>query len=334
MLAEEGFLQAIQANPGDDVLRLVYADWLEERGDPRGDFIRLHCALMATAPDHPERVAGEHELSFLRKVLDSAWLAVIEPENAPPSDDPIVGRACQCIYQGWGDRKRSLPFIHVDTQDTECDAWKRLLDLVEEAAADGREEFAPLQGMSPAERARIRTLPAAIGRLEAVKVLNLYASCLVRLPPEIGEMVSLEKFVPYTSYRLHWFPYEITRCQKLRNSTVSTRALYGNYKYRPPFPRLHSGSAITPGRIEPTRLPLKRWRGTLTRTCSVCGRPFEDRRRHRVWISLGVATDVLPLLVNACSAECLGKLPTPPDGYVQKPHRGGLRVQQPGSEGP
>src|SRR5262249_51734963 len=43
----EGFLQAILAAPEDDTPRLVYADWLEERGDPRGEFIRIQCELAA-----------------------------------------------------------------------------------------------------------------------------------------------------------------------------------------------------------------------------------------------------------------------------------------------
>ena len=51
-------------------------------------------------------------------------------------------------------------------------------------------------------------------------------------------MESLEEFTPYTSYKLHWFPFEITRCIKLVESTVSTRALYGNYLHRTPFPSL------------------------------------------------------------------------------------------------
>lgn len=34
-------LAAVYENPADDALRLVYADWLLEHGDPRGEFIRL-----------------------------------------------------------------------------------------------------------------------------------------------------------------------------------------------------------------------------------------------------------------------------------------------------
>ncbi len=34
-------LQRIEAAPGDDAARAVYADWLQERGDPRGAFIAM-----------------------------------------------------------------------------------------------------------------------------------------------------------------------------------------------------------------------------------------------------------------------------------------------------
>jgi uncharacterized protein (TIGR02996 family) len=45
MNEEDAFLQAVIADPEDDAPRLVYADWLEERGDVRGEFIRAQCAL-------------------------------------------------------------------------------------------------------------------------------------------------------------------------------------------------------------------------------------------------------------------------------------------------
>ena len=41
----EPFLRAICENPEDDTVRLVYADWLDENGDPeRAEFIRLQVA--------------------------------------------------------------------------------------------------------------------------------------------------------------------------------------------------------------------------------------------------------------------------------------------------
>jgi uncharacterized protein (TIGR02996 family) len=45
MRPEEAFLQAIVEAPDDDAPRLMYADWLEEHGDPRGEFIRTQIEL-------------------------------------------------------------------------------------------------------------------------------------------------------------------------------------------------------------------------------------------------------------------------------------------------
>jgi uncharacterized protein (TIGR02996 family) len=51
MAEEDGFLRALLASPSDNALRLVFADWLEERADPRGLFLRLECALAGLAPE-------------------------------------------------------------------------------------------------------------------------------------------------------------------------------------------------------------------------------------------------------------------------------------------
>jgi uncharacterized protein (TIGR02996 family) len=43
MATAAGFVQTIRESPEDDAPRLVYADWLEERDDPLGEFIRVQC---------------------------------------------------------------------------------------------------------------------------------------------------------------------------------------------------------------------------------------------------------------------------------------------------
>ncbi len=40
---EVAFWKAIDADPDDDTVRLIFADWLEERGDLRADAIRRRC---------------------------------------------------------------------------------------------------------------------------------------------------------------------------------------------------------------------------------------------------------------------------------------------------
>jgi uncharacterized protein (TIGR02996 family) len=42
---QAAFLAAIHDDPENDGTRLVFADWLEEHGDPRAEFIRVQCAL-------------------------------------------------------------------------------------------------------------------------------------------------------------------------------------------------------------------------------------------------------------------------------------------------
>ncbi len=48
---QAAFLAAIMANPDSDLERLIYADYLDERGDPRGEFIRVQCELAALIGD-------------------------------------------------------------------------------------------------------------------------------------------------------------------------------------------------------------------------------------------------------------------------------------------
>ena len=63
MTHDEAFLQAILEAPEDETPRLVYADWLEDQGDPRGEFIRLQAQLARLAPDDPDRPALEEHLA-------------------------------------------------------------------------------------------------------------------------------------------------------------------------------------------------------------------------------------------------------------------------------
>jgi uncharacterized protein (TIGR02996 family) len=51
MSEEDGFLAALVADPNDEVTRLVYADWLEERGNPGADYLRTELALSRATPD-------------------------------------------------------------------------------------------------------------------------------------------------------------------------------------------------------------------------------------------------------------------------------------------
>jgi len=76
---EDGLLRAIVTEPDDDTHRLVYADWLDDHGDPvRAEFIRAQVQLARDPTDSPER----RTLAFrARQLLDqheAEWAAVLE----------------------------------------------------------------------------------------------------------------------------------------------------------------------------------------------------------------------------------------------------------------
>lgn len=207
--------------------------------------------------------------------------------------------------------------VENDVQDKNSEAWQRLCEYVDAVARENREEFSPFEALGRDLYFQIHTLPESIADMKSVKKMWLYGSKLKRIPPEIGKMESLEYFDPYTSYNLHWFPYEITRCKQLKDSRVSTRALYGNYKNRMEFPDLRNNPV--------------RYAGEFV-YCSICGKQMTYAETNQVWTSLRVGTDTLPLLVNLCSKECGSALPSPPKGFNQQPHKGGRDLVQPSYE--
>jgi hypothetical protein len=266
-------------------------------------------------PDkEPDKQTGKPKLFF----PNPGDLGDID-RSSPPKDE--------CVSLGWPrimgaeERRRAWARaggvrFHPERQDVRNDAWRQMLELVEAAADDGRTVFWPGKELPPEVWTQIIELPPTISKLRKVKHLRLYGSHLVRIPPEIGLMRSLVELDAYCSYRLHWFPFEVVHCPNLRDSRISTRTLYGNISFRPPFPDLDEEDAQS-------------W---STDSCSICGTPFGGRTARLAWVSYGVATDVLPLLVRACSESCLDRLPPPRGPYVRSLHRGGLSLIQPPTE--
>jgi uncharacterized protein (TIGR02996 family) len=74
---DDAFLGAILAEPDDDTPRLVYADWLEERGDPRGEFIRLQVGLFeANGSAQMVQIVRAQELLIAN---EETWAATVRP---------------------------------------------------------------------------------------------------------------------------------------------------------------------------------------------------------------------------------------------------------------
>jgi uncharacterized protein (TIGR02996 family) len=76
MADESAFLRAVREDPDADGPRLVYADWLDEQGDPRGEFIRVQCRLAHLSPDDPETDALKRRETELREQHRAEWGAL------------------------------------------------------------------------------------------------------------------------------------------------------------------------------------------------------------------------------------------------------------------
>lgn len=81
MSGDEAFIRAVVDNPGDDTPRLVYADWLDDRDDPRGPYLRAEHAWA----ERPTK-AGQKKLRAAAEDLDPVWVARV---GRPP-----VGVCC------------------------------------------------------------------------------------------------------------------------------------------------------------------------------------------------------------------------------------------------
>jgi uncharacterized protein (TIGR02996 family) len=108
--------RAVVADPHDDAPRLVFADWLEEHGQPpRAEFIRVQCRLAALEEDDPARSSLERRERQLWLRHRADWRAGLPP---------LVG---ECPFR----RGFFHPRYHLSA--------KRLLNL-----ADGLSAHAPL----------------------------------------------------------------------------------------------------------------------------------------------------------------------------------------------
>src|SRR5258708_7288024 len=81
MHTDKDFLSKLLENPADDVTRLVYADWLDEQGDPvssaKSEFLRVTVELVTGSGKKGWRKARRKRLQQLAAQLDTDWLPLV-----------------------------------------------------------------------------------------------------------------------------------------------------------------------------------------------------------------------------------------------------------------
>jgi uncharacterized protein (TIGR02996 family) len=111
---DKAFLRTILSNPAELTGWLVYADWLDERDDPRAEFVRLQARRSEPGLSQTERFGVEAQLEELVPALDPDWVAIFDRpriencdrlfafrcpkkwENLTATDDPAVRYCAGC----------------------------------------------------------------------------------------------------------------------------------------------------------------------------------------------------------------------------------------------
>jgi len=93
---EEGFINKIKDDYFDDTARLVFADFLEERGDPRGPYMRFQVEMAALEAAEVERRkgSGRYSTEYLGKSTDlNAKMSALHHEHGGHWYGPLWANA-------------------------------------------------------------------------------------------------------------------------------------------------------------------------------------------------------------------------------------------------
>jgi uncharacterized protein (TIGR02996 family) len=88
MIEDAPFLRSLLINPDDRTTRLVYADWLDDRADPRADYLRLTLHIAELQRGDVRRRELTTRLHELQRTFPSWWVAIAGGLRATYSDGP------------------------------------------------------------------------------------------------------------------------------------------------------------------------------------------------------------------------------------------------------
>ena len=118
---EYGLVAAVLAAPLDDLPKLVYADWLDEHNDPRGQFLRVWLAARKAGKKlpKPDKKLSKCWLSLVGFTLDE-WL---KKQGTPAWAEAVRATAEPCLVV------RTIPLEDGETVDTVRSKMGGLPDL-------------------------------------------------------------------------------------------------------------------------------------------------------------------------------------------------------------
>jgi uncharacterized protein (TIGR02996 family) len=209
------FLEAIKAEPDDDTHRLVFADWLEENGEPeRAEFIRVQVKRARPTDWDPGPASLEARERELLKQNGEAWLGPLHPLLIGWHSLPLRGLSPRPLGRwqfrrgllrvaafGWPEELEALA-------ESEAWAWVEALLLPEVTPEDvwrlgGLRLLRRLSSLSLSQydfRGNAEAVADAVASLDLPQLTSLGLD-FTGLRPVIGAVASLS-FPRLTSLRL------------------------------------------------------------------------------------------------------------------------------------
>jgi uncharacterized protein (TIGR02996 family) len=89
MTEDAAFIRAIREYPDDETTRLVYTDWLDDRSDPRAEYLRAEAAWVALQSSDEQYRPLYRRVSQLAAALDEDWFAEVSR----------IGHLVRCVWE-------------------------------------------------------------------------------------------------------------------------------------------------------------------------------------------------------------------------------------------
>jgi uncharacterized protein (TIGR02996 family) len=168
----ETFEQAILDEPDDLSSYAAYADWLEEQGDPRGEFIRVQLALEDEGRPASERRALQARKRELLEQHERQWLGELAP-HLVDEDEPETEHRWQ---RGFLSVLNAQCLTMALAQDLAAASSARFL---RELRVYGEARYYRLVGNEDLRIPRVPVPPAVRGHWELIELIG--APCLRNL---------------------------------------------------------------------------------------------------------------------------------------------------------
>jgi uncharacterized protein (TIGR02996 family) len=110
---EHAFVEQVRLHPNDDMPRLIYADYLDDAGDPQGELIRVQVELASLPTGDERRLALAARETELLDEYGESWLAPLRELGA-------IGVTTRSFHRGLIERVRIDAARFLETGEELC----------------------------------------------------------------------------------------------------------------------------------------------------------------------------------------------------------------------